>query len=90
LTDEVPIALVKKDKAITKPAMIKAGMAVLGGFKLDIEVEEFIYPDRFVDKDGKELWVIVEGALNQITSRKCSYDTTRTSRQNQGRCKSLG
>jgi len=90
LTIEAPIALLKKHTAITKQAMIKAGMAVLGGFKLDIEVEEFIYPDRFVDKDGKELWVIVEGALNQITSRKCSYDTTRTRRQNQGCVKSLG
>ena len=71
---EAPIPLLKKHIDITRKAMIKAGMAILRGFKIEIEVEEFIYPARFEDKDGKDLWEIVKGILNQIITRDGLYD----------------
>jgi hypothetical protein len=75
LTIEAPRALLKKHIDITRKAMIKAGMAVLRGFKIEIEVQEFVYPARFEDEDGKDLWERVKGILNQIITRDGLYDS---------------
>ena len=53
---EAPVEKLDEHIATMKDAMLKASQAVLDGFDLRAGVEKFIYPERYMDEDGKDMW----------------------------------
>jgi hypothetical protein len=51
-----PVDRLEFDIARMQEAMAQASRTVLGGFTLRSEVEIVRYPDRYMDKRGKEMW----------------------------------
>jgi DNA polymerase I len=50
-------------------AMARASHIVLDGFELKTDVQEFRYPDRFVDARGQAMWDLVWGIIDERRSR---------------------
>ena len=54
-----PLEWLEQDIATTRAAMAEASRAVLDGFELGTEAKAVRYPDRYMDKRGKEMWQTV-------------------------------
>lgn len=50
-------------------AMARASRVVLSGFELKTDVQEFRYPERFVDVRGQAMWDLVWGIIDERRSR---------------------
>lgn len=60
---ESTIEKLDNDILVTQKAMQEAGEVVLNGFKLRTDVEKFIFPNRYVDPRGVDMWERVVGLL---------------------------
>jgi DNA polymerase-1 len=53
---EAPEAEIMQAVRITQEAMAEASRELLGGFELRSDSDVYIYPSRYEDKDGAEMW----------------------------------
>jgi hypothetical protein len=62
-----PIGQYTQALETTKAVMARASKLVLDGFEIRVGVEEFKYPDRYMDeKRGRVMWDTVTGLLSQL------------------------
>lgn len=62
---ESPTETLAADIAKTRECMQRAGEIILDGFKLRTDVDEVVYPDRYMDGRGVEMWGKVMGLLGE-------------------------
>jgi DNA polymerase I len=60
-----PLDRIDEDIARMQACMQEASRDVLGGFELRSDVHPVHWPNRYMDKDGKEMWDKVAGLLGQ-------------------------
>ena len=65
---EAPIEVLDDHIAIMQDAMRQASRDVLGGFELRSDVKKVLYPDRYMDERGVEMWEMVQTIVQQLTS----------------------
>jgi len=65
---EAPISILDKHIETMQLAMTRASKDVLNGFELRSGVEKVVYPDRYSDARGFEMWQNVQATLLKITS----------------------
>jgi DNA polymerase-1 len=59
-----PADRLERDGAMMHEIMIAAGRAVTGGLEVRVDVSPAtVWPDRYADKDGAEMWGLVSGLL---------------------------
>lgn len=63
---EAPAGEIDEAIRVTQECMREASELILPGFPLKSEAERFIYPERFVDDDGLELW----NKLQQLLAKR--------------------
>jgi hypothetical protein len=73
---EAPIDEIDNSVAIACEAMAEASRIVLNGFELNTDVELVRYPDRYMDKRGRDMWFTVQEVLTEIGVIAGSADTT--------------
>jgi hypothetical protein len=72
--------------AETERAMAEASEAVLGGFRLRTEAKTVSWPDRYMDKRGREFWGRVMALLPDAAGAGPDHANDREG----GRCVTVG
>ena len=62
---EAPITDIDRTIYKAKQVMAEASEAVLGGFRLNTDVEVIFYPDRYRDKRGEHMWNCIQDILKE-------------------------
>jgi hypothetical protein len=65
-----PLNRLDSDVQKLKECMAEASRVILRGFELIVEEKVIRYPDRYMDKDGKEMWDTVMELLEQEMSEQ--------------------
>jgi len=55
--------------------MSEASAIVLGGFRLNSDIEVVRYPDRYMDERGSQMWQIVESILTKLNAEECENES---------------
>jgi DNA polymerase I len=72
-----PINRIRDDVAMMRAIMAEASRIVLAGFELSTEIAEdriVVYPDRYMDAAGKEMWDRVMRLLEAIEHENAGLD----------------
>jgi hypothetical protein len=72
---EGPAETIAETVAETQRAMSEASEAVLGGFQLRTDVEIVCWPDRYMDKRGREFWDRVMAILPDPSDTEASRES---------------
>ena len=63
---EAPSSAIDEAIKATQAHMVAASREVLGGFELRSDSYEVLYPDRYVDAKGKDMWGRVQKILGEL------------------------
>ena len=63
---EGPADSIEAVVAETQAAMCEAGRIILNGFELRTDADVVVYPNRYSDERGVEMWAKVNGILAEL------------------------
>ena len=72
---EAPLDKLDATIEITQACMREASHIVLSGFELKSDVDIVRYPDRYMDKRGKQMWDTVWSTINELNTESENGET---------------